>query len=106
MLSNVLLHFKSYQNTINYRIQVKVSCTNTSWGHGYDSRLVLSPYQLLISTSISKQMLEQSSVNKSLKKPLPGEKEKEKEWRAEKPSEGDRNGRDADRRFEEAKIKH
>ena len=35
-----------------------------------------------------------------------GLKKKEKEWRAEKPSEGDRNGRDADRRFEEAKIKH
>lgn len=66
MPSNVLLHFKSYENTINYKIQVKVSSITTSWVHGYDSILTLMSISAGDFYIHLKEMLEQSDVNKNL----------------------------------------
>lgn len=74
MPSNVLLHFKSYENTINYKIQVKVSSITTSWVHGYDSILTLMSISAGDFYIHLKEMLEQSDVSKNLE----GTKEKEK----------------------------
>lgn len=63
------------------RVQVKVSCKNTSQGHRCGSTLALMPMSAAEFHIQLKEMVEQSDVKKSWKKSLAREKKKERKRR-------------------------